>query len=480
MSNSPIIVWIRKDLRLIDNPSLYHAALEGNPVIPVFIWAPSEEGNWCMGEAQQWWLHHSLHAFASTLETQGLKLIVRRGPSESTLFKLAQETGAQTVYWNKVYEPIEAQRDQQTAHFLEKNEIEVIQWDGQILHDPTEISTKSGTPYKVFTPFWRNLKEHLRVPLPLEKPTFKTGSNHLHALSSLAIEELQLLPSLDWAKEFPEYWNPGEETAHNRLRRFTNKAIKQYDHNRDYPAVDGTSRLSPHLCFGEISARTLWHEIVKGPVYSDVDDEKAPFLRQLIWREFAYHLIRHFPHTRDQNLRNSFDLFPWSANQEHLDAWKKGRTGYPIVDAGMRQLWRVGWMHNRVRMIVASFLTKHLLIHWLEGAQWFWDTLVDANLPNNTLGWQWAAGSGADAQPFFRIFNPISQGKKFDVDGQYIRTWVPELQKVPNSVLHEPWLMSDKQQQKSCVILGKDYPQPIVDHKEARESALAAYDTISK
>ena len=479
MLDSPTIVWIRRDLRLIDNPSLYFAAQEGRPVIPVFIWAPEEEGNWRMGEAQQWWLHHSLSAFSASLQEKGLSLILRRGPSAAVLRELAQETGAERIFWNTAYEPAEKQRDHQVVQALHQSGITTTQWDTQLLHEPTSIRTGSGSPYKVFTPFWRKIKANLVVPPPLGTPGFNATSADYSSIKTMHLDELELLPTLNWADEFHSGWAPGEHAANQRLNTFLDRSVTTYSTQRDLPYTDGTSRLSPHLHFGEISPSTIWNKTIDEDPNAVNNELKAPFLRQLIWREFAYHLIYHFPHTAEHNLRNSFDRFPWSTDQEKLASWQKGETGYPIVDAGMRQLWRTGWMHNRVRMIVASFLTKHLLTHWLEGAKWFWDTLVDANLPNNTMGWQWAAGSGADAQPFFRIFNPMNQGKKFDPHGEYVRTWVPELSTVPNSTIHEPWLMNAQQLHKANLRLGSDYPHPIVNHKEAREIALSAYKNIS-
>ena len=432
-----------------------------------------------MGEAQQWWLHHSLKAFSLSLEQQGLRLIIQRGPSESVLYNLARESGARSVFWNKVYEPTEATRDSRVANFLHENGIETVQWNSQLLHDPTKICTGKGTPYKVFTPFWNTIKKTLAVPDPLGFPKFTPHQATLNAIHSLRIEDLSLLPKVNWAAEFHNTWEPGEATATHRMESFLEHTIGEYSQKRDFPFLKGTSMLSPHLHFGEVSPRTLWHNITNGQPATHPDDQRTPFLRQLIWREFSYHLIHHFPHTSEKNLRDAFDRFPWSTKGSHLIAWQKGETGYPIVDAGMRQLWRTGWMHNRVRMIVASFLTKHLLTHWIEGAKWFWDTLVDANLPNNTMGWQWAAGSGADAQPFFRIFNPITQGKKFDPKGAYVKKWVPELKRVPTKFIHEPWLLSSEQQRTIHAIIGSHYPYPIVDHKEARELALRTYRKIS-
>lgn len=479
MATQPTIVWIRRDLRLFDNPALYSAVQEKKPVIPLFIWAPSEEGIWSMGEAQQWWLHHSLNTFDLALRKNGSKLIIRQGPSIATLSAVIKETGAKKVVWNKAYEPLEAERDQKVVDFLHSNGIETTQREAQLLHDPTQVRTGKGTPYKVYTPFWRTIQRTLEVPPPLGNPTFSEDVTHGLPIHSLQVDDLGLLPKINWTSEFKEYWTPGEQTALERLHSFLDQRILEYHPKRDIPSIEGTSRLSPHLHFGEISPRTIWHEITKAPSSVNLDEDKIPYLRQLIWREFAYHLMYHFPHTSERNLRVTFDKFPWSSNAENLLSWQKGQTGYPIVDAGMRQLWRTGWMHNRVRMIVASFLTKHLLVHWLEGAKWFWNTLLDANLPNNTMGWQWAAGSGADAQPFFRIFNPMNQGRKFDPSGQYVKKWVPELEHVPASHIHEPWLMDTHLQRKINVRIGTHYPAPVVDHKEARAHALHTYKNIS-
>ena len=479
MLDTPLIVWIRRDLRLTDNPALFHAAQRSKSVIPVFIWAPEEEGNWRIGEAQQWWLHHSLEAFSASLNTHRLSLVIRRGPSATVLRTLAKESGASAIFWNTVYEPTEKERDNRIKDFLHQHGIETIQWETQLLHQPTEVLTGSGTPYKVFTPFWRKLVSNLVVPLPLPPPAFTPITDTRGSLASLHINDLALLPKLNWADEFHDVWTPGEDAAIQRIQKFLHNNVKAYSTQRDFPSIDGTSMLSPHLHFGEMSPATAWHQCTQEFPDTWQNDHVSPFLRQLIWREFSYHLIFHFPYTANNNLRTAFDRFPWSTDQEKLAIWQKGETGYPIVDAGMRQLWRTGWMHNRVRMVVASFLTKHLLTHWLEGARWFWDTLLDANLPNNTMGWQWAAGSGADAQPFFRIFNPMNQGKKFDPQGDYVRKWVPELAKVPDSFIHEPWLMSPLQQQKANIRLGTHYPMPVIDHKEAREIALSAYKNIS-
>ena len=474
MLERPIIVWIRRDLRIADNPALYHAAQTHTPVLPVFIWSPEEESPWEMGGAQKWWLHHSLIRFKESLLALKTPLVIKRGPSAPALITLANEAGVHKVVWNKAYEPEERQRDQNVAEALQASGIEVVQCESHLLHDPDVIRTGKGDPYKVYTPFWRKIRAQLEVIPPLPEPDLAQSDL---SIDSLQVEDLGLLPKINWAHGISEAWKPGEKHALDRLNIFKASSVGKYARQRDTPKLDGTSRLSPHLHFGEISPRTLWHGIASTP---QINDQHETYLKQLIWREFSYHLIYHFPETTTSNLRQTFDRFPWSTNSDMLGRWQKGETGYPIVDAGMRQLWHTGWMHNRVRMIVASFLTKHLLIHWIEGARWFWDTLVDANLANNTMGWQWSAGSGADAQPFFRIFNPINQSKKFDSEGHYIKQWVPELRYVSSSKIHEPWLLSQSEQGSAQLRMGSTYPMPVVDHKEARERALEAYKSVSK
>ena len=478
MPSTPVIAWIRRDLRLADNPALFHAAQPSHTVLPVYIWAPQEEAPWAPGGAQRWWLHHSLTAFSDALEARHSRLIVRSGPSLQALRQLIRETGAGSVYWNEAYEPAERKRDLEITQALNAQGIQVHTFEAQLLHHPDHIRTGKGEPYKVFTPFWKNIRRHLTVPPPLDKPALGLACAPDEWPTSLPVKQLELLPRHNWAQGIASAWTPGEAVAQERLLQFIHGAMAGYDAQRDYPGIAGTSRLSPHLHFGEISARTIWNTISRYVHREDDTIDAVPFLRQLIWREFSYHLIYHFPHSAAQNLRNTFDAFPWTPSSETLDRWQKGQTGYPIIDAGMRELWATGWMHNRVRMIVASFLTKHLLTHWMEGAKWFWDTLVDANLANNTMGWQWAAGSGADAQPFFRIFNPILQGKKFDPKGVYVRTWIPELEAIPNAKIHEPWTLSPSEQRKASVNLGSTYPHPIVIHEEARNRALAAYERI--
>jgi deoxyribodipyrimidine photo-lyase len=333
--------------------------------------------------------------------------------------------------------------------------------------EPDALATGQGKPYQVFTPYWKKFTATPRVPQPLDAPS------RLNAAADPGgppLEALELLPTIAWDRGLQEMWNPGAEAAKVLLQRFLKGPLERYDGERDLPAIDGTSRLSPYLHWGEISPRRLWHVCHGRP-------GAEPWLRQLVWREFAHQMLHHFPHTPEQPLREEFAAFPWDGDPALLPAWQKGRTGYPLVDAGMRQLWHTGWMHNRVRMVVASFLVKHLLLPWQEGARWFWDTLVDASLANNTFGWQWTAGCGADAAPYFRIFNPISQGQKFQAS-DYIRQWVPELKRVPDKLLHEPWTGSRAGLEQVGVKLGKDYPRPIVDHKQARQRALDSYQQM--
>ncbi len=392
---------------------------------------------------------------------------------------LVEETGAQMVYWNRGYEPAVIARDLRIEEVLDDLDIEVQNFNAGLLYEPWEIETRQGGPYQVYSPFWRALLEKGPPSKPLGRPqkwtTPKTPPK------SLKLEELQLEPEIPWAEEMHAFWEPGEKGAQKALNRFLTSAIQSYDDERNRPDLDGTSRLSPYLAQGIIGPRQIWHAVSDQFGSPDTRKKTAAdvFLSEVVWREFAYHLLYHFPETPNQPLRERFLDFPWETDDQGLTAWKKGETGYPVVDAGMQQLWQIGWMHNRVRMIVASFLTKDLRINWTEGAKWFWDTLIDADLANNTLGWQWTAGCGADAAPYFRIFNPTSQGKKFDPQGDYVRRWLPQLNGLDDDVIHEPNLANSSEFQAAGIILGEDYPMPIVDHKDAREKALAALAEVS-
>lgn len=466
-SPSPSIVWFRRDLRLADNPALLEAAEQGGPVIPVYIWAPGEEAPWEPGGASRWWLHNSLRELSRRLHAKGSRLILRHGPSEQALRALIEETGARAVFWNRLYDPAIVERDTQIKKALREAGIETHSRNAALLFEPWTIATGSGDPYKVFTPFWRRCLQEADPAEPYPEPSTLPGPKAWP--DSVPIEELELLPRIDWADGLRDAWTPGEEGGLQNLESFSGNGARAYSDKRNTPGERGTSRLSPHLHWGEIGPRQVW--------YGAGDRRSASvrkFLAEIGWREFAHHLLFHFPHTAGEPLRAEFKEFPWRESDEDLRAWQRGQTGYPIVDAGMRELWTTGWMHNRVRMIVSSFLVKHLLISWQEGARWFWDTLVDADLASNTLGWQWAGGCGADAAPYFRIFNPILQGEKFDPDGVYTRQWVPEVANLPNKYLFKPWEAKASPEQNS------GYPCPIVDHRLGRDRALRAFDQIKK
>jgi deoxyribodipyrimidine photo-lyase len=444
-------------------------------VVPVYIWSPEEEGDWAPGAASRWWLHHSLERLAESLRAAGSRLIVRRGEAAAVLRELAEEVSAGALHFNRRYEPAAAARDEQVREQFRKDGREAYSFNSGLLFEPWIAQKADGTPYQVFTAFWNAC---LKLdPPPRPAPKRIPGRSRWPA--SEAIEDLELLPSIDWAETMRETWTPGEEGALAAWRRFLRSAAADYDTGRDVPGVTGTSRMSPHLHLGEISPRRLWHNLSRRLAKRPPAKVKASletYRRELGWREFAYHLLHFFPRTPEEPLRLPFNRFPWRKDAAGLRAWQRGRTGYPIVDAGMRELWATGWMHNRVRMIVASFLVKHLLLPWQEGARWFWDTLVDADLANNTLGWQWTAGCGADAAPYFRIFNPVLQGKKYDPEGAYVRRWVPELAELPDRWLHAPWEASAAVLSEAGVALGRSYPKPMVDHKTARKRALKALE----
>jgi deoxyribodipyrimidine photo-lyase len=448
------ILWLRHDLRLDDNPALIAAAARG-AVVPAFIWAPEEEAPWEPGAASRWWLHQSLEKLSAAFAKAGAPLLIRRGPSLEALRKLVKETGATHVAWNRRYEPAVITRDTGIKKALAADGLDVESFNGALLYEPMHVATKEGKPYQVFSPFWRALLGRDEPAEPAAAPKKLKAAEKQP--KSVSIESLGLLPTIDWAGTMRKTWSPGEAGAEKRLERFVERGVADYHRERDRPDHDGTSALSPHLHFGELSPRRAWHAVraaAGGKPVAKLTGGAEAYLRELGWREFASHLLYHFPHTANTPLRADYARFPWAKDPVGLRAWQRGRTGFPIVDAGMRQLWATGWMHNRVRMIVASFLVKDLRITWLEGARWFWDTLVDADLAANTLGWQWAAGCGADAAPYFRIFNPTSQAEKFDPDEAYVKRWAG--------------------------VDAANYPEPIVDHAEARKLALEALKAVSK
>lgn len=479
----PTIVWFRRDLRLADNPALDAAVRRGGPVLPVFIWCPDEEGEWVPGAASRVWLHHSLLQLGDALHQLGAPLRLRAGPALDNLRRLIADTGAEAVFWNRCYEPAALARDTAVKTALREDGLEVESFKGTLLYEPFEVTTRSGGPFQVFTPFWRTCMRLPQPGDPLPPPTgFAMPVTPDRA--GCALGELGLLPAHPWSARAIRPWQAGEAGALERLDAFLGDEgegdgpIGGYADGRDFPAEASVSRLSAYLHFGEISPRQVWtavtrHEQAQGRASPSAG--AAGFLRQLIWREFSHHLLYHFPHTPTQPLRPEFTRFPWRDDDAALRCWQRGMTGYPIVDAGMRELWQTGWMHNRVRMLAASLLVKGLLLHWLHGARWFWDTLFDADLANNTLGWQWTAGCGADAAPYFRIFNPVTQGRRFDPEGRYVRRWVPELAALPDKHVHAPWTATTAILDGAKIRLGRDYPAPCIEHAAARERALSAW-----
>ena len=469
------ILWFRVVLRLADNPALQTAFQRGGAIVPVFVHAPEEESPWSPGGASRWWLHQSLKALDAALRARGSRLILRRGPALETLRSLAKETGTTAVFWNRRYEPVVSERDAKVQAALHGDGLKTESFNAALLHEPWTIQNQSGKPFQVFTPFWKHC---LNRPEPAEpKPAPQKFPAPAKWPKSLALAELELEPKINWAEGMRAAWQPGEAGALGNLQQFLTQAFDDYSEQRNRPDLPGTSRLSPHLHFGEISPRQIWHGLRALAAQRGLTVaawRNSQFLAEVGWREFAHHLLFHFPHTPAEPLRPQFKKFPWRENAAWLRAWQKGRTGYPIVDAGMRELWATGWMHNRVRMIVDSFLVKDLLISWQQGARWFWDTLVDADLAQNTLGWQWTAGCGADAAPYFRVFNPVSQGEKFDSGGDYVRRWCPELAKLPDAWLHRPWEAPMEILGRAGLGLGRDYPEPIVNHALARAAALEA------
>jgi deoxyribodipyrimidine photo-lyase len=476
VQNAPTTIhWFRQDLRLADNLAVAAACASHGRVLPVYIYAPAEEADWPPGGAQRWWLHHSLKALSQDLHHCHSRLILRASDNSlNALRQLIEESGAQRIVWNRRYEPAAITRDQRIKAALRAQGIDVTSYNSNLLHEPWTVATKSATPFQVFTPFWRQC---LALPAPdaaIAAPARIKAPSHWP--ESLPIDRLDLLPHQPWDSGFYGHWTPGAEGAQALLRRFLSDAALEYTQARNRPDLPGTSRLSPHLHFGEIGPRQIWHAVREAAIGAGQHTSwrNSSFLTELGWREFAYHLLFHFPDTSHSPLRKNFSRFAWREDAAALTAWQRGRTGYPIVDAGMRQLWHTGWMHNRVRMIVASFLVKDLLLPWQRGAQWFWDTLVDADLASNTLGWQWVAGCGADAAPYFRVFNPVLQGQKFDPNGDYVRRWVPELAALENGYVHRPWEAPAEVLRAAAICLGENYPQPIVDHTAARQRALAA------
>jgi deoxyribodipyrimidine photo-lyase len=469
------LIWFRQDLRISDNPALYEACKNSNNLTAIYIHDEESEGTRLLGGASKYWLHHALLDLQTSLEKLGVKLIFKKGKSEEILEKICTKNDISKIFWNRLYEPYHIARDKKIKENFKQKGIEIESFNASLLVEPWSVQNKQGGYFKVFTPFYKTcLAEHKVEPIlpkiePKNLASIDEKSDDLNSYNFLPTKP-------NWAKNFN--WKISEEAAIDELHEFMGKAVSNYGHARDFANIEGTSKLSAYLHFGQISVRYIFNtaELYRERGFSSKDIDK--FIAEIYWREFSYNLLYNFPELNHKNFRAQFDNFPWQNNEKYIAAWQKGLTGYPIVDAGIRQLWQTGWMHNRVRMIVASFLTKHLLTHWKVGEEWFWDTLVDADLASNSASWQWVAGSGADAAPYFRIFNPILQGKKFDPDGDYVRKYIPELKNMPKEFIHNPWEAPLWLLEKAGVTLGKSYPAPIVKHEEARQKALQSYKGV--
>ncbi len=477
---SPTICWFRDDLRVVDNPALNAACATGQDVVCAYIYEQKPEFRE-LGGAAKWWLYNALAALDESLIQRGSKLHILQGDAAELLPALVESTKASHVFWNRRYNIAEREADAALKVKLTDVGVTVKSLNGHLLYEPWEVTTKTGTPCKVFTPFWRAARATRPIAAPLPAPERIQGYEG-EVKGEVMLNSLNLLPTTpDWSGGMIAEWQPTEAGALARLQDFLSNGIKGYSDNRNLPAQNGTSKLSPYLRFGQISVRQIWAitqaQVDSGALTSYEKDVQV-FQSELGWREFSYHLLFHFPHLPIKNYQAKFDAFPWIKDEIGLKAWQRGQTGYPIVDAGMRQLWQTGWMHNRVRMIVGSFLIKHLMIDWREGEAWFWDTLCDADVASNAASWQWVAGSGADASPYYRIFNPMLQGEKFDTDGEYVKRFVPELADLPKQYIHKPWDAPLSVLAAAGVKLGKTYPQPIVDHGVARNRALAFYKSI--
>jgi deoxyribodipyrimidine photo-lyase len=479
MPDPTAIVWFRRDLRLADNPALAAAVNSGARIVAVYLHAPGEEGTWAPGAASRWWLHHSLAALDAALRTRGSSLTLRTGPSLQALLDIARETGATAVHWNRVYEPALVERDTRIKAELRRQGLQCQSHNASLLVEPWDLRTGQGGPYRVFTPFWRAAQARLvELPPLLRSPARLTPPDR--AARGVPLDTLGLLPRFAWDQGLAAAWTPGEDGATERLETFCREALADYDTGRNRPDLAGSSRLSPHLHFGEVGPRQCFAaaQALPGNPTPEAAHSAGSFVRELGWREFAYHLLHHFPHTTERPLDERFERFEWASEPEWLEAWQRGRTGYPIVDAGMRELWATGWMHNRVRMLVASLLAKNLRQPWRAGARWFWDTLVDADLASNTLGWQWTAGCGADAAPYFRIFNPVLQAERHDPGRAYLRRWLPELARLPDAWIHRPWQAPAEVLAEAGVQLGRQYPLPVVDFPASRQAALDGYAAL--
>lgn len=449
MTEKTALVWFRQDLRLTDNPALHHAVQQGYKIIPLYIHDPEDAGDWAHGEAADWWVYKSLQSLNESLSG---KMAFRKGRAKSTLEKILDENSIAAVFWNRCYEPWRIARDKDIKAMLKDKGLDVETFNGSLLWEPWVPLKEDGTPYRVFTPFYRKgcLQNSPEPDAPLPAPE---NIQYADITARGDIADLSLLPKIQWYRKFDQYWDVSEQGARKQLDHFLGNGLNGYKEDRNRPDRDNVSRLSPYLKHGNISPRTVWHEARPAGMARGVEKDMEHFCSELGWREFSYTLLYHFPDLPREPLQEKFKAFPWARDDGALEKWQKGLTGIPLVDAGMRELWETGWMHNRVRMVVASVLVKNMLLHWHHGEDWFWDCLVDADLANNSASWQWVAGCGADAAPYFRIFNPVTQAEKFDPNLNYIKKWVPEYGT-------------------------PDYPDPIVDLKESRQKALEAYDEI--
>ncbi len=479
--HSVSIMWFRQDLRLHDNLAWQEVCQAQVPVVAIFILPEHKIATEGFGEASCWWLHHSLSTLEAQLKQKKISLLYYKGKEDAVFKELIQTYHVKNIFWNRLYDPKAIKRDTDLKNYFKSENINVKSFNASLLAEPWDIKSQKETAYKVFTPFWKNLCQNMTKEFDLD--TIKSTPIGLSVETNLKLQDLNLLPKLKWDDGFYKKWQPGEAHALKQLDKFMEDTLQNYEDGRDYPYDSGTSLLSPHLHFGEISPRLIWNKMYeKSLLMQDSQDKKAvdKYMSEIGWREFAYHLMYHFPNTLEQPLQEKFKAFPWHNDKENFRKWCKGMTGIPIVDAGMRELWHTGWMHNRVRMIVSSFLTKNLLIDWRWGARWFMDTLVDADMASNTLGWQWTAGCGADAAPYYRIFNPILQSEKFDAEGNYIRLWIPELKNLPSKWIHKPSEMPQSLCQELKFEIGKNYPRPMVDLGETRRRALSIFEELGK
>jgi deoxyribodipyrimidine photo-lyase len=469
MTYKNAIFWFRQDLRVIDNPGLFELSKKYR-IFPIYIQDNDSAGDFKMGEASRWWLQNSLLSLNKSLDN---KLGVYSGNSLEVILKIIKENNIEAVYWNRCYEPFRIRDDSKIKSTLIDMGIDCQSFNGSLLWEPWEIKKKDGEAYKVYTPFYKHGCLNAKAPRsPLDKP------QDIQLFKDVRMDEFDFLPKVKWYKKLENQWKIGEVAARDKLVEFLDNSLAGYAENRNYPAKKGISKLSPHLHFGEISPNQVWYSVQTAKMMNSINDGVESFLNEIAWREFSYYLLYHFPLLPSKNFQSKFDNFPWQNDLKLLNAWKMGQTGYPIVDAGMRELWQTGFMHNRVRMIVGSFLVKNLLIHWRYGEDWFWDCLVDADLASNSASWQWVAGCGADAAPYFRIFNPVRQAQKFDPDGEYIRRFVPELAKLPNKYLSSPWEAPSYILKEAGIILGNNYPLPIISIEDSRDEAMRGYRSL--